>query len=171
MYGRRRSSTRWVRRVVSDRLSSSSWNGGVTEGLSTLSSWHSTSMRPLLMLSLVVPSGRARTTPTTCTQNSLRTSSAVLNISGRSGSHTTCTVPSRSRRSTKITPPWSRRRFTQPASVTVWPSWASVTRPQYWERMDMMASFCFQEGSAAATAGLILGFLGPPGTITPMDTM
>src|SRR5450830_1992962 len=81
MYGRRRSSTRWVRRVVSLRLSSSIWKGGVTEGLSTLSSWHSTSIWPLLSLSLVVPSGRARTTPLTCTQNSLRTSSATLNIS------------------------------------------------------------------------------------------
>ncbi|MNT56172.1 hypothetical protein D3C72_1934550 [compost metagenome] len=91
MYGRRRSSTRCVRRVVSDRFSSSIWNGGVTEALSTFSSWHSTSIWPLLSLSLVVPSGRGRTRPTTCTQNSLRTSSAVLNISARSGSHTTCT--------------------------------------------------------------------------------
>ena len=31
-----------------------------------------------------------------------------------------------SRRSMKMTPPWSRRRATQPASVTVWP--ASVAR-------------------------------------------
>ena len=44
MYGRRRSSTRCTRRVVSDRFSSSIWNGGVTDGLSTVSSWHSTSM-------------------------------------------------------------------------------------------------------------------------------
>ena len=31
--------------------------GGVTEGLSTFSSWHSTSILPLLELSLVVPAG------------------------------------------------------------------------------------------------------------------
>ena len=37
----------------------------------------------------------------------------------RSGSHTTCASPSRSRRSMKITPPWSRRRCAQPHSVTV----------------------------------------------------
>ena len=42
-----------MRRVVSDRLSSSSWNGGVTDGLSTSSSWHSTSILPLLRLSLI----------------------------------------------------------------------------------------------------------------------
>ena len=29
-----------------------------------------------------------------------------------------------------ITPPWSRRRLTQPHRVTVWPIRASVTRPQ-----------------------------------------
>ena len=57
--GRRRSSTRCVRRVVSERLSSSSWNGGVTLGFSTSSSWHSTSTLPLVRLALSVPSGRA----------------------------------------------------------------------------------------------------------------
>ena len=91
MYGRRRSSTRCTSRVVSDRFSSSSWNGGVTDGFSTVSSWHSTSILPLLRLSLVVPSGRARTRPLIWMQNSLRRPSAALNISGRSGSHTTCT--------------------------------------------------------------------------------
>ncbi len=40
----------------------------------------------------------------------------------RSGSKTTCAMPSRSRRSMKITPPWSRRRCTQPNSVTTWSS-------------------------------------------------
>jgi hypothetical protein len=76
--------------VVSDRLSSSSWNGGVTEALSTVSSWHSTSIWPLLSLSLAVPAGRAHQALDR-TQNSLRTSSATLNISARSGSQTTCT--------------------------------------------------------------------------------
>ena len=41
--------------------------------------------------------------------------------SGLSGSHTTCSSPSRSRRSMKITPPWSRLLFTHPESVTDWP--------------------------------------------------
>src|SRR5574344_2249056 len=71
-------------------------------------------------------------------QNSLRMSSATLNISGRSGSQTTCTYPSRSRRSIKITPPWSRRRFAQPQRVTVWTIRASVTRPQYSVRLAMV---------------------------------
>ena len=38
--------------------------------------------------------------------------SAVANASGVSGSITTWTMPSRSRKSIKITPPWSRRRCT-----------------------------------------------------------
>jgi len=41
-----------------------------------------------------------------------------------------CTRPSRSRRSMKITPPWSRRRWAQPIRVTVWSISASLTRPQ-----------------------------------------
>ena len=32
-----------------------------------------------------------------------------------------CTLPLLSRRSTKITPPWSRQRSTQPQSCTAWP--------------------------------------------------
>src|SRR5205814_8286370 len=32
--------------------------------------------------------------------------------------NTTCTTPAASRRSTRITPPWPRRRATQPARVT-----------------------------------------------------
>jgi len=44
----------------------------------------------------------------------------------RSGSRTICTRPVRSRRSMKITPPWSRRPWTQPMTVTSRP--ASVGR-------------------------------------------
>ena len=40
--------------------------------------------------------------------------------------NTTCATPDASRRSMKMTPPWSRRRATQPANVTFWP--ASVDR-------------------------------------------
>ncbi len=129
--GRRRSSTRCVSRVVSERLSSSSWNGGVTLGFSTSSSWQRISTLPLVRLALSVPPGRARTRPVTFRQYSLRTSSATAKVAARSGSQTTCTRPSRSRRSMKITPPWSRRRCAQPISVIVWPRSASLTRPQY----------------------------------------
>jgi hypothetical protein len=48
-------------------------------------------------------------------------SSATLKASGVSGSITTCTVPSRSRRSMKMTPPWSRRRWAQPHRLTICP--------------------------------------------------
>src|SRR5439155_21302463 len=45
-----------------------------------------------------------------------------------SGLNTICTSPSRSRRSTKITPPWSRRRCTQPPSTTSSPTrWAVIS--------------------------------------------
>src|SRR5580692_9598210 len=43
----------------------------------------------------------------------------------------------------KMTPPWSRRRLTQPHSETVWPSSSSVTRPQYSDLIDMMFVFRF----------------------------
>ena len=66
---------------------------------------------------MTVPSGRGRTVPVTATQNSLRSVSAIAKVAARSGSQTTCTRPSRSRRSMKMTPPWSRRRWTQPVSV------------------------------------------------------
>src|SRR4029078_2565686 len=52
-----------------------------------------------------------------------------------SGSQTTCTRPSRSRRSMKITPPWSRRRCAQPRRVTVWPRNRVSVVPQYSVRM------------------------------------
>jgi hypothetical protein len=43
----------------------------------------------------------------------------------------------------KMTPPWSRRRLTQPHSETDWPSSSSVTRPQYSDLIDMMFVFRF----------------------------
>ena len=55
--------------------------------------WQSTSTLPLTRSLFSVPAGRARTKPLICTQNSLRTCSANANISGRSGSQTTCTKP------------------------------------------------------------------------------
>ncbi len=135
MTGRRRSSTRCVSRVVSERLSSSSWNGGVTDGFSTRISCARISISPDFIVGLTVPSGRLRTTPRTSTQYSLRSDSAVANVSARSGSQTICAMPSRSRRSMKMTPPWSRRRCTQPSSTTGCASCSAVTRPQYWVRM------------------------------------
>ena len=79
----------------------------------------STSISPETRFGLAPPSGRSRTRPVTRITNSLRSDSAAANVAARSGLKTICTRPSRSRRSTKMTPPWSRRRCTQPISVTV----------------------------------------------------
>ncbi|CFW48203.1 Uncharacterised protein [Bordetella pertussis] len=76
-----------------------------------------------------MPSGRRRTRPVMLMQNSLRRRSAVPKASALSGSNTICARPVRSRRSMKMTPPWSRRRFTQPYRVTVWPRWSRQTWP------------------------------------------
>src|SRR6188474_936524 len=105
--------------------------GGVTAGFRISSSCASTSISPLFRLELIVPSGRRRTTPVTRSTNSLRTRSAVAKVSLRSGSLTTCTSPSRSRRSMKITPPWSRRRWAQPKRVTALPRYRVSVLPQY----------------------------------------
>ena len=52
-----------------------------------------------------------------------------------SGSATTWTMPSWSRRSMKHRPPRLRATSAQPQRVTVWPIRASSTRPQKWVRM------------------------------------
>ena len=48
--------------------------------------------------------------------------------------------PSRSRRSMKITPPWSRRRWAQPKSVTVCPRNRVSVLPQYSVRMRVTSA-------------------------------
>ena len=63
--GRRRSMTRFVSRTVSDRFSSSSWNGGVCEAFRISMSCASTSISPVKSSGLTVPSGRGRTSPVT----------------------------------------------------------------------------------------------------------
>ena len=124
--GRRRSITRCCRRTVSDRFSSSSGKGGVCAVLRISMSCASTSISPETRFGFAPPSGRSRTSPVTRITNSLRSDSAAANVSARSGLKTICTRPSRSRRSTKMTPPWSRRRCTQPISVTVVSEMAAV---------------------------------------------
>ena len=73
-----------------------------------------TSISPVGRSGFSLPSGRRRTVPVTRMQYSLRSSCAASLLR-----NTTCTTPDASRRSMKITPPWSRRRATQPARVTV----------------------------------------------------
>ena len=70
------------------------------------------------------------TLQTTFNTNSLRIDSATLNVSFVSGLTTICAIPSRSRRSIKMTPPWSRRRCAQPHKVTVSPICVLFKSPQ-----------------------------------------
>jgi flagellar hook-basal body protein len=77
-----------------------------------------------------VPSGRARTLHKIFNTNSLRTDSAMAKASFVSGSITIWAMPSRSRKSINITPPWSRRRCAQPQRVTVCPISSRFNWPQ-----------------------------------------
>ena len=72
------------------------------------------------------PGARAATSPSARRTNSLRMSCAALAASGeRSGLTTSWPTPVESRRSMKTSPPWSRRRATQPASVCRCPTWSA----------------------------------------------
>ena len=82
-----------------------------------LDSVTSTSIVPVGISRFSLPAGRSSTTPLTFTQNSARSRCAACAASPER--NTTCTTPDASRRSTKMTPPWSRRRATHPARVTV----------------------------------------------------
>ena len=90
-------------------------NVEIREVFKITNSLHKISILPVIKSRFSVPVGRARTNPLTCIQNSLRTLSARLKTSFLSGSQTTCTNPCLSLKSIKMTPPWSRRRLTQPA--------------------------------------------------------
>ena len=103
---------------------------------------------PVASRSLIDSAGRARTLPFTCSTVSLRRCSATAKASGlKSGSTVICTVPLRSRRSMKITPPWSRRRSTQPQSCTSWPVASWRRSPHPWLRIgDVPAKRDFPTG-------------------------
>ena len=73
----------------------------------------------------------------------------------RSSSRTTTwATPLASRRSRKATPPWSRRRATQPARVTVWPTCSARRAPASWVRIT----------------GFSFGSLGGPVTVRGCET-
>src|SRR5579859_3666305 len=85
----------------------------------------------------MVPGGRWRTTPEVCTTHSLRASAAVACASGESSALVTIWVtPYRSRMSKNVRWPWSRRRWTQPASITRSPTCSSRSSPQVCVRND-----------------------------------
>ena len=78
-----------------------------------------------------MPSSLRVTVPETWTTHSFRSVAAVLWASEAcSGLNTICAMPSRLRRSTNIRLPWSRLRWTQPASVTVVPTCSGRSAPQ-----------------------------------------
>src|SRR5438132_5841421 len=80
------------------------------------------SISPVARLGFSVPGGRAATRPETCITSSPRNVCACFaNRAFSSGRKTTWVSPSRSRKSMKMTPPWSRVTFTQPASMTSLP--------------------------------------------------
>ena len=127
---RRRSSQRYRMRRVSSTFSSSSWNGsgGLVEITSSSSTWSSTS--PVGMFGFTFSGERAVTSPVARRTNSLRMSWAALAASGeRSGLTTSWPTPVESRRSTNTSPPWSRRRATQPASVRRSPTRSRFSSP------------------------------------------
>ena len=122
--GRRRSRYRYFsRRTSSTSTSSSTGKGGVSDSETTSTVVAATSTWPVARPGLAVPSGRRRTVPATRTTDSSFTSAATACADGASwGWATTWTIPSRSRRSRKTTPPWSRLRATHPASNTSRPA-------------------------------------------------
>src|SRR3954447_2529103 len=107
-------------------------NGSGAEADSTRSVEVATSISPVGSSGFSLPSGRRRTSPVTSTQYSLRRWWAS------SSRTTTCTYPEASRRSRKTTPPWSRRRATQPARVTVVPASDARSAPASWVRSKGM---------------------------------
>src|SRR4051812_25194832 len=107
--------------------------GSGAEGVRTSSREATTSTSPVGSSGFSLPSGRRRTSPLTSTQYSLRRWCAS------SSRTTTCTYPEASRRSRKTTPPWSRRRATQPARVTVVPASDARRVPASWVRSKVDA--------------------------------
>ncbi len=110
------------------------------EELSTSTDATCTSTLPVSMAGFSVPSGRLTTFPFTSITHSGRICSAVMKLSAFSGSKRHCTMPVRSRRSTKMMPPWSRRLATQPAKTTSSPTWVSRNSPFMWVRIECRAS-------------------------------
>src|SRR5689334_7489133 len=100
-----------------------------------------TSISPVFILGFTL-APRETTFPRMPTHHSRRSvpasSWAVFSMSG---SKTTWVRPSRSRRSMKTAPPWSRRLLTQPKRTTVWPMSALVSWPQEWVRLTSVMKF------------------------------
>ena len=99
----------------------------------------SSSISPVARFGLTLPASRRTTCPAaeiTCSGRS-RSAAACASPRAVSGWKTSCTSPVRSRRSMKISPPWSRRRCTQPATRTVSPTRAASSSPHQASRYSL----------------------------------
>src|SRR5437879_1186194 len=91
-----------------------------------------TAISPVAIFGFSDPPGRRVTLPLTRTTYSFLTSVSPIDRI------TTCTRPQRSRRSMNVTPPWSRRRATQPYSSTSRPSSLARSEPQWGAENPLM---------------------------------
>ena len=121
--GRRRSRYRYLRRSISfASIRSSIRNGGVSASQQLHVARRDLDLAgPELRVDRAVRprANRTRHAHDVLGAEGLR---RLVRLGGFSGWNTSCTTPSRSRRSTNVTPPWSRRRATQPHSVTSGPA-------------------------------------------------
>src|SRR5579883_2787137 len=131
----------------------------------------STSISPVASFGLGWPPEETRETtlPATPMQNSLRRfpASSWASLS-TSGPKTTWVMPSRSRRSMKMRPPWSRRFWTQPISTT-WRPRSEARRALFpWVRLRSTRKVGF-DMAAQCTCGTRrrqAGLTGPRGSDT-----
>ena len=143
--GRRRSRMRCLRRSSSAGRSSPSLRAtgmiGVCAGPTTSSPVTCTSTSREARLTSRAASGRNATVPVTSTTVSAPSADARSITSGgvHSGLQESWTSPSRSRRSMNTMPPRSRRRWTQPPSRTVSPTWSRPREPARWLRSVVAA--------------------------------
>ena len=82
-----------------------------------------------------------------------------------SGSNTSWVMPSRSRRSMKIRPPWSRRFCTQPKRTTSRPMSLARSSPQRWVRFSSSMKRDTETSRVIEAGGL---YPSPPGLARPL---
>ena len=118
------------RRSSSTSSPSSIGNGGVGDSASRSAPETDSSISPVAIFGLTVPSSRRTTSPSTlitCSERSVPASACAS--AAVSGWKTSWRTPLRSRRSMKISPPRSRRRATQPATRTRSPARCASSSP------------------------------------------
>ncbi len=131
--GRRRSMKRYFSRVLSSTsISSETSKGGVRDLFRTTILVAESSTVPVGSSGFSAPGRRLTIFPVICTTHSdRRLPASSWAASEYSGLKTTWSSPERSRRSIKIRLPWSRRRWTQPATVMSDPTVDSRGSPQF----------------------------------------